>query len=133
MEFINDLKKNLSGTAKDVKKKSSDIVEITRLTISIAADEEKIKKLIYELGSDVYASFGENCNCATAFETKCNEIKKLEDAIKKNREKILILRGSIECHSCKAVIEKDSNFCPKCGAKILKDLTVTPVSEEDGE
>lgn len=119
MEFLNDLKKNITGTAKDMKRKSEDMIEITKLSVSVGSDEEKLKKMIYELGLETYKSYCENpeeSNCTK----KCVEISRLEDVIKRSKEKILVLRGTIECGTCHAVVDLDSNFCPKCGAKIDK-------------
>ena len=130
MEFLNDLKKNISGTARDVKRKSEDIVEITKTSVSIGSDEEKLKKLFYELGTDVYKNYCES-PVESVCPKKCMEIARLDESIRQNKEKILLLRGNAECKACGAVVDADSNFCPKCGAKIDKPALPRIISDED--
>jgi len=128
MEFLNDLKKNITGTAKDMKRKSEDIIEITKLSVAVGSDEEKLKKMIYELGLDTYRAYTENpeeSNCTK----KCVEISRLEDGIKKSKEKILVLRGTVECVACGAVVDLEANFCSKCGAKLIKPAPPTILEE----
>lgn len=117
MRFLSSLKKNITGTARDVKRKSEDMVEITKLSLSIGSDEEKLKKLLYELGAGVYKSY---CGSLEGdhSDQNCAEILKLEGVITGNKEKILILRGNAECKECGAVVDADSIFCSKCGGKI---------------
>lgn len=129
MEFLNDLKKNITGTARDVKRKSEDIVEITKISVSIGSDEEKLKKLFYELGMDVYKSYCENPE-ESVCPKKCMEIARLDDSIRQNKEKILLLRGNAECKACGAIVDADSNFCPKCGAKIEKPEPPSIIEDE---
>jgi len=117
MRFLNDLKKNITGTARDVKKRSEDIVEITKLSLTIGNDEEKLKKLLYELGAGIYKTYCGSLEDDLC-DQRCAEILMLEEVITRNKEKILILRGSAECKECGAVVDSDSNFCSKCGAKI---------------
>ena len=130
MRFLSSLKKNITGTARDVKRKSEDMVEITKLSLSIGSDEEKLKKLLYELGAGVYKSYCGSLEDDHS-DLKCAEILKLEEVITGNKEKILILRGSAECKECGAVVDADSNFCAKCGAKIDPPKPPTIIENQD--
>jgi len=56
MEFIKDLTRKVTDTARVAAKKSSDMVEITKLNFSIGSEEDKIKKIYMQIGETVYRS-----------------------------------------------------------------------------
>ena len=117
MDFLSDLGKKISVTAKNVTKKSEDIIEITKLNLAASNEEDKIKKMLYEIGSDLYQHFTNGVNMGDYFNGKCAEVKETEENITKLKEKALKLKGSKVCKACDAVIGYDVNFCPICGAK----------------
>jgi hypothetical protein len=94
MDFFKDLGKNLGKTAKTVTKKSEELVEITKLKLNIGNEEDKIKKLLVELGSDLYGRFAKGEVVDECFNAKCVQIKSIEDSIEALREKIRSLKGN---------------------------------------
>jgi uncharacterized membrane-anchored protein len=57
MDLLNDIGKRITRTAKSVTRKSEDMVEITKLNLDIGSEEEKIKRIFYEMGSELYRSY----------------------------------------------------------------------------
>lgn len=129
MDFLADIGKKITETAKTVSKKSEDIVEITKLNLAVGSEEDKIKRAFYEIGSDLYKHFQEGTEFGEFFNSKCLEIREMEDNLAKLKEKILKLKGSKECKECKAVVDIEVNFCPNCGAKVAEPVEETVVEE----
>ena len=130
MDFITDLGKKLTETAKTVTKKSEDIVEITKLNLAVGNEEDKIRRTFSELGSELYKSYLLGNSFGVEFDSKCSEIKEMEESVARNKEKVLALKGSKVCKDCKSIIDKDVNFCPNCGSKAEMPVEIeAPVIE----
>ena len=117
MSVFEKMGKAVSDTAKAAAKKSVDIVEVTKLYMSIGTEEEKIKKVYFDLGKAMYESFLNGREIDENFKEYCESIKGYEDAIKEIKLKILELKDLKLCPQCQAEIEEEFDFCPKCGAK----------------
>ena len=109
MKFFNDIGKKLGNVAKTASKKSEELVEITRINLSIRSEEEKIKKLFTEMGKELYGRF----TCGESFDDsmngKCDQIKAVEYNTEMLKEKVNILKGhnSPDCAAdCSCNIEK---------------------------
>jgi RNA polymerase subunit RPABC4/transcription elongation factor Spt4 len=117
MDFLTDLGKKITETAKTVSKKSEDLVEITKLNLAIGNEEDKIKRMICEIGSEIYKHYLDGETFGEYFDEKCSLLKGTETEISQIKEKILSLKGSKLCKNCDEVIDYVVNYCPNCGAK----------------
>ncbi len=117
MDFLSDIGKKITETAKTVTKKSESLVEITKLNLAIGNEEDKIKKAFLEIGSELYKNFQNGESYGDYFDTKCTEIKEMEENIAKLRERVLSLKGTKTCTGCNEVIDEDVKYCPNCGVK----------------
>jgi hypothetical protein len=118
MDLLNDIGKKITETAKTVTRKSEDIVEITKLNLAIGSEEDKIKRMFYEIGSELYRSYTNGKTIGDFYDSKCNEVKQLEDNIKAIKERILLLKGNKTCKACNTVVDLEVNYCPNCGEKL---------------
>lgn len=118
MAFFDKLGKTLTETAKTVSKKSEELVEQTKLNLAIGSEEDKIKKLCEELGSEIYKEYKNGKSFGVQFDERCNLIKQSELNIEDLRNKVQGLKGTKMCKSCGQSVDQDLSFCPKCGAKI---------------
>ena len=118
MDLLNDIGKRITETAKTVTRKSEDIVELTKLNLSIGNEEDKIKRMFYEIGSEVYRSYTEGEPIGNLYDSKCSEIKQIEENIKSIKERILLLKGNKSCKACSSVVDMEVNYCPNCGEKL---------------
>lgn len=118
MNIFNDLGKKLGQTAKSVGKKSEELVEVTKLNLAIGNEEDKIKKLLIEIGSEVYGKYSEGENYDGFIDEKCSQIKLIESNINELRSKVKKIKGHKTCSECNTDIFDDVKFCPNCGSKL---------------
>lgn len=117
MSIIENIGKKVAQTAKTAAKKSGEIVEITRLNINIASEEEKIDKIYMEIGRKVYSAYLRGDEVEESFKMFCEQIKVHEENIRSIKKKILEVKNAKGCVSCNTEIETNAIFCPKCGSK----------------
>lgn len=117
MSVFENLTRKVSDTAKAAAKKSSEVVEVTKLNLSIGAEEDKIKKLYTEIGKSIYETYAKGEAVGEEFKGQCDIIRSYEDNIKEMKAKILELKEMKLCSACGAELETGIAFCPKCGAK----------------
>ena len=117
MSVFEKVGRKVSDTAKAAAKKSGDIVEVTKLYMSIGSEEEKIKKVYIDLGKALYETYSTGGEVDEISKGYCESIKSYEDNIKEIKLKILELKDLKLCQSCSAEIDSEFDFCPKCGAK----------------
>jgi hypothetical protein len=117
MSVFENLSRKVTDTAKAAAKKSSEVVEVTKLNMSIGTEEDKIKKVYTEIGKSVYEVFTKGEEVNEAFKVQCELISSYEENIKEMRLKILDLKELKVCPTCGVKMEADILFCSKCGAK----------------
>jgi len=127
MSVLDNITKKVTGTAKAAAKKSSDIVEVTKLSMSIGTEEEKITKCYTEMGKALYEAFTQGENIGESFKEYCEKIKSYEENIKEIKQKILELKNIKICPGCNEELEAEVAFCPKCGTK--QEIPKPPADE----
>jgi len=120
MDLLNGLGRKITATAKTVTRKSEDIVEITKLNLAIGNEEDKIKRMLYEIGSELYRSYTNGKAFGDFYDGRCAEVKQIEENINTLKERVLLLKGSKICKTCSSVVDLEVNFCPNCGEKLEK-------------
>ena len=131
MSVLNDFTKVVTDTAKTVGKKSSDMMEVTKLNLAISAEEEKIEKQLFEIGRKVYEQFTESETADEPVLELCKDVQFMENSITDMRTRILNLRKIKECPTCKEMLDLDMAFCFKCGAAQPVVIIVENEPEED--
>jgi len=111
MAFLDDIKK----AAKSIAMKTGDMVEVSKLNISISQEKDKINKLYTEIGREVYEQY--KAGNDAGFGDKCAVIAEHERTIEELRMKIYTLKNIKKCYACGAEVGMDSAYCPQCGAK----------------
>lgn len=117
MSILDNITDKVTKTAKAAAKKSGDIVEVTKLNISIGAEEDKIEKLYKQIGKEVFNKYQDIEQIPVDIKSYCEEIQKHMENIAQMRNKINELRKIKYCPSCNHEIDYDALYCPKCGAK----------------
>ncbi|NSW89623.1 MAG: zinc-ribbon domain-containing protein [Firmicutes bacterium] len=117
MPLFDNLSKKVSEAAQAAAKKSTELVEITKLNMNISSEEDKIKKLYIKIGESIYAKFCSGLQIDPDFINDCEEIKSHLEAIKGLKAKIMEIKNIKLCTSCGTEIDRNVMFCPKCGAK----------------
>lgn len=117
MAFLENLGKKIGETAQAAAKKSSELVEVTKLNASISAEEDKIHKLYLQIGKAAYQQFRETGATEEYLREACEQIVAHEQNIQSLREKIAEVKGIKTCVGCGAEMERAQIFCSKCGTK----------------
>lgn len=117
MSVFKTVSEKVSNTAKTAARKSGDMIEISKLTKLIAAEEENIRKISLEIGNAVYTSYEEGEEVPLCVKAFCDSIKDSEKKINDTKLKILELKDLKVCPGCGEELEVQIAFCPKCGTK----------------
>jgi len=127
MAFLENLGKRVGEAAQAVSKKSSELVEITKLNVNISSEEDKIQKLYSQIGKLVYEKYVSTGAVDNELKELCETISGHEETIKGLREKIMQIKGTRQCINCGTEMERNQIFCSKCGTK--NELAQEPVAE----
>jgi len=117
VSVLDNITKKVTDTAKTAAKISGSVVEVTRLNMSINAEEEKIKKLYTEIGKQLYEDYTEGKTVSEKLQEKCAEIDGIISNIEVMKERILELKKTKACPNCGTVLEIEMEYCHKCGMK----------------
>lgn len=136
MDFIKDISRKLTETAKVAAKKSSEMVEVTKLNMNIGSEEDKISKAYAEMGKMVCESFEKGEEIPESFKELCEKVSGIKENISKMKQQILKLKNIKICPSCGTELECEVAYCSKCGTKqeiILPDDKDVAGKEEPEE
>ena len=90
MSFLDKLSNSVSDTAKNLGKKSTDLMEVSKLKASIRKREEEIINLLEEMGQYVYSRLKRlNYVSREELEPLVSTLEKLEAELK-NLEKLIL-------------------------------------------
>lgn len=108
--------------AKDVAsvagKKTGELVEVTKLRISVSDAETKLSREFAELGERVYKAAKEQTDVTEYVNEKSGRIDGVYAEIAGLKDKIAQLRKEKKCPECGFINPEDANFCVKCGARL---------------
>ena len=121
MTFLDEVKKNLASTGKQVAKKTKELTDTVQLKSRIASEKETISKACAAIGRQVFESASEEEK--ERFKTEFDSIRKSMETIRELEEKLSEVDGSFFCPECGARIAKSSIFCSHCGKKVEKCRT----------
>ena len=117
MNLLDNLGKRVADTYKTAAKASSDILEETKLRISIINDQNKMEELYEKLGEKVFSLYEKGESLGEDFDTECSEIQSIKQNVTSMKTKIKELRHLKICPQCQLEIELMYQFCPSCGIK----------------
>jgi predicted RNA-binding Zn-ribbon protein involved in translation (DUF1610 family) len=127
MAFFENFGKRVSEAAQAAAKKSSELMEVTKINMNIAQEEDRIKKLYTSIGKKVYESYLKDPGMYVQFKEECTGIDSHNENIKKMKARILEAKNLRLCSGCGEEIGVEVVYCPKCGAK------QEPVNKPEGE
>ncbi len=118
MSFFKDLSKKISETAKEAAKKSSNFMELTKVSVQMDKYQDEIGTHFYEMGKSLYENYSEDSWVKEKYGTRIEEIKSLQQQMKELNEEVSKLKNITVCETCKEEISTELKFCPNCGARI---------------
>lgn len=107
--------KYLEVGASSVAVKSGTMIETTKLSMEISANEKAIRELYEKIGERVYRDYTENKISDKHLISKCEEIDHYQKEINSIKKQILKVNDKKCCKKCGAEMDKRAMFCPKCG------------------
>ena len=144
MAFFQDLGKKITNAAQDASKKTTELIEISKLNSSISADKSAIAEVEKKIGGLVYNMFvageqipepllaevqiiADKYTSITNLENKIAEIKAEAERYKEEQARLAAeakaqsqagAAGAAKfCKGCGAPLESGMVFCGKCGTK----------------
>ncbi len=117
MTLFDSFTRKVTDKARAAARKSSELVEATKLKMSISVEEDKIEKLYGEIGKAVYESYCAGKEVSDEVRELCDRIEAHFAAIEDMKKKIMELSRIKKCPACGAEIDLDVAFCPRCGEK----------------
>lgn len=112
---LSRLGKYLEDGVSTVAYKSENILEISKLNLTISSQEKLVDEIYTKIGKKIYKDYKENKVGEKGLIDKCEEIDVLSEDIEKIKKKILKLRDKKICKKCSAEMDKQAEYCPKCG------------------
>lgn len=129
MPFFDNLGKKVGEAAQAAAKKSNELVEVTKLNMSVNSEEDKASKLYEGIGKKLYANYKAGAESLPDFSGEFEQINACEENIKEIRKRIMNLKNVKLCQNCGAELAEKAMFCPKCGAK-QEVIPPAPVQED---
>lgn len=117
MDHLSKIAKSVGDTAQSAAKKSAEMLEVTKLNMSIQSEQDKIKAVKSEIGDIVFKKFSQGLNIEADLLEACGKITALQQNIDAIHKKIAELKNIKLCSTCGAELELNTVFCPKCGSK----------------
>ncbi|AWZ49627.1 hypothetical protein C3495_12840 [Clostridiaceae bacterium 14S0207] len=101
--------------ANTVAKKSSELVELSKLNSCISSEETKIKELYTSIGKTIYEKHTNNIYVDPDVVEICEDIREKQFKIKILEQRVQDLKKFDTCTKCGHNLKEDSRFCPNCG------------------
>ena len=118
LDNISKIAKQVGDGATTAAKKSSEMVEVTKLNHSISAEEDKKKVIYRKIGEVIYKKFLIGEKIDEDIIEYCSNIEDVDNNIKEIQAKINDIKNVKPCPCCGCELPKESVACPKCGAKL---------------
>ena len=115
---MSDLRDTLMKITKGVTKTSGELLKSTKLSLSLASEEDKLKQIYMEIGKKVHEIYQYGGALGKFFDEKYAEILKTESGIQALKSQMDTIKGVRPCTKCGASVARDAGFCPKCGAPL---------------
>ncbi len=117
-------------TGKDLKSKTNNLVNTTKLQADISKERTAINNLFMQIGKEYYEQFQNDAE--NPFAEAMGKITAAKAKIEELNGQIYALKGLSCCPKCGSAVAVGSLFCPTCGTKMPEKVeeTVEEVSEE---
>ncbi len=134
MSLFDDVIVNVAAAFDEVNKKTTEIVDRSKIRISSAELRNKISAQFETLGRYVYDTTSAGTTDQTVVEQYVTEITTLINELKSLQESLITSSGKIICPNCNCTNSSDSLFCKRCGNTLDFANTYTakyPVTQPD--
>lgn len=123
MGIIDDMIINAKSAADAVGRKAEQLVDYSKIKMSISDITNELNKKYKELGLFVYNSEINKSKNEELYKAKIDKIKDLNEQLDATNQLLMEAKNKKRCSSCGQINDKDYFFCYKCGAKLPEDST----------
>ncbi len=113
MAIFDDVVVNAKSAASVVSKKAGEIIDLSKLRISLASLRSELAKQYQALGEAVY-----NGDPVEEINAIKEEIAALKQNISDIEDILLSARNSVTCPACGEKLNKNARYCSTCGTAI---------------
>ncbi len=117
MDFLDVVKEKLTTATRTAAKKSSEIVEITKLKASISDELSTVNKTLRSMGQALYEAYKTGEETDFSLEETCAELDEAYARIEELQARVAELKNTKICPTCKKEMERDAIFCSVCGER----------------
>ena len=117
-----DIRRSLSSVGRALKessertlKKSTDLIDISRINIVIATKKNEKDEVYRKIGRLVYKKYKKEALKSKDVKDLFDEVEKLNKEIKELNKQVSAINREKTCPHCGESIQKKSLFCPICG------------------
>lgn len=126
-KLLDNLKKGVQVAVTEAEKltkvvadKTSNMVDVTKLNLSLSETERKINKLYRSIGEIVYSEYENDAQLSDKITDLCAEIAEFKAETDAIKEQLASLKASTICSACGQYNDKSNDYCSKCGAKLAE-------------
>lgn len=114
---LNKIARAVGDGARTAAKKSEEIVELAKVKMAIAAEEDKIHDAYEAMGQIVFDKYQGSEISETELTDLCKRVEELKAKIESLKQKAPESRSIGFCNDCGAVVDDKASFCSKCGTR----------------
>ena len=131
MGTLDDIFNRARDVANDLGQKANDVVEISKLKLSIVSLGSDIDKVYQKLGLMVYEMAKSGSENRELIDGCVAEVDALKQKLDEVNARVDALKNVRRCDSCGNAVDISAQFCPMCGSLIQKtEPTVYDEAEE---
>ena len=123
---MSDIKDTFMKITRGVTKTSGELLKSTKLSLSLASEEDKLKMIYMEIGKKVHEIYQYGGSLGKFFDEKYEDIQKTETIILDIKNQMNMIKGVKTCSKCGANTERNAGFCPKCGLALDSSPSEAP-------
>ncbi|MFZ5634483.1 MAG: zinc ribbon domain-containing protein [Bacillota bacterium] len=117
-----DKAKGLGGMAREVTRKSGELLEVTKLKFEMSRLEKETENNLAGLGAVVYQKYKGAPDMDDEIDRLCQSTARLEEEMKVLQQQIEKLQPkTLTCPECKVDLPSGGKFCSYCGTKVAKE------------
>jgi hypothetical protein len=128
-EFFGKWKEIITETAKDVTKKTGEVVEVVADKTGQTLEVQKLKNQVRimqrnnerdykHIGKMVFHKFQNDEEMDDSYTELCETIAERLEKIEELKKQIAKLKGLDTCPECGASVENHAKYCSNCGAEV---------------
>ena len=118
MTLVENLAKKFGEISQTTGKKANELVEVTKLSLNISSEEDKIQRAYKEIGEKIYKQYADGDTTDEALLEICQNIDASKHNIATYKDKIIEIKNIKLCVTCGSETQKSDQYCRKCGAKV---------------